>query len=888
MKKLCISLWLLCIVAANSLAQENRVAGCASSTSIATLDISNVRTIILHNGDMWWDAVTQTNVERYEVPKGSGKTSLFAGTFWIGGIDAGTNLHLAAQVYRQSQWGGTDFWPGPLDTSTADISPSTCSQYDQMWTIKRQDVLDFIGGSPATPAMISYPGNGSGAQAHFLAPFYDNNGDGIYNTADGDYPLFDYIGSQGPNCNNALHGDQAIWFVFNDMGNVHTETQGNPLGIEIQEQAFAFLSTDVDVNNSTFYQYKIINRNSIQYNDVCIGHYIHPSVGNTSDNFVECDVQRGLGYCYNGDNYDEYAFGYGINPPAVGIDFLQGPLADSFDGLDNDRDSIDDETGEQIIMSTFNYFVNSPPIEDMNYPTSPPEYYNYLKGYWRDGTPFHFGSNGYISSAGGCVPVGQTCKFMFPGTSDPYGWNTNGQVTQTSQPGCWNWDEETGGFSPDDYRFLMTAGSFTLLPGAVQYITTSAIWAQTVTGGRLASVERLKAADDKIQAFADNCFDITPLTFSTDAGIASIVNPTSDTLCDKTFSPIVRIENYGSNILTSAIINYQLDANPVQTFTWNGSLPTLGTEDVTLPAMVSDSGTHTLLMHTSFPNSLTDVNAINDSAILSFVINTGILLPLTEGFEATAFPPPNWTRSNGTLFSLPLIRFGTAGGFGNSTASMKAFIYNNSDRDINFTSKWLNISGVTAPAYLTFNVAYAQRSDSSSDTMQVFVSTDCGSTFSLVYSKTDTALATTGIHTSAFVPLASEWRAESVDISPFMGQPHLQVRFYFRSGDSQHAGNHIYVDDINIIGTPTAVNNIHSDDRVNVYPNPVKDNFTIQLSEEPGNMQMEIFNIIGDKIMLSKIHQRTTIISTKDFASGIYFVTVRDGDKVFTRKLVIE
>ena len=50
--------------------------------------------------------------------------------------------------------------------------------------------------------------------------------------------------------------------------------------------------------------------------------------------------------------------GYGTVPPAVGVDFFRGPLADSNDGIDNDRDGIIDELGEEIIMSKFVYYNN--------------------------------------------------------------------------------------------------------------------------------------------------------------------------------------------------------------------------------------------------------------------------------------------------------------------------------------------------------------------------------------------------------------------------------------------------------------------------------------------------------------------------------------------------
>src|SRR5206468_1009490 len=102
-------------------------------------------------------------------------------------------------------------------------------------------------GAPATADMISYPGNDPLGQ--HLAPFVDANSDGVYNTADGDYPDFGLSGSA--NCCDVLHGDQAIWWVFNDVCNpLHTETGGLPLGIEIQCQAFAFSTTDADINNT--------------------------------------------------------------------------------------------------------------------------------------------------------------------------------------------------------------------------------------------------------------------------------------------------------------------------------------------------------------------------------------------------------------------------------------------------------------------------------------------------------------------------------------------------------------------------------------------------------------------------------------------------------------
>ena len=61
-------------------------ANCKEAQSTIDLDINNVRAKLMTGGDMWWDRGTGT--ASYEVPKGSKKNSLFAGSCWIGGYDA--------------------------------------------------------------------------------------------------------------------------------------------------------------------------------------------------------------------------------------------------------------------------------------------------------------------------------------------------------------------------------------------------------------------------------------------------------------------------------------------------------------------------------------------------------------------------------------------------------------------------------------------------------------------------------------------------------------------------------------------------------------------------------------------------------------------------------
>jgi hypothetical protein len=119
---------------------QRTTADCETAQTSTELDINNVRARIQSIGDMWWDLQGKA---AYEIPKGSGKSALFAGSIWIGGKDANNQTRVATTMFRQR---GVDFAPGPLITSGADIGQTSvdiCRQYDKMWSITKDDVKEF-------------------------------------------------------------------------------------------------------------------------------------------------------------------------------------------------------------------------------------------------------------------------------------------------------------------------------------------------------------------------------------------------------------------------------------------------------------------------------------------------------------------------------------------------------------------------------------------------------------------------------------------------------------------------------------------------------------------------------------------------------------------------
>lgn len=510
-------------------------AGCSPPTYRSDLDLNNVRAMIHTGGDMWYDLVTSS---RYEVPKGSGKTAMFAGALWMGGQDVNGQLKIAGQMYRTN---GVDFWTGPLDLVNSEIDATTCNEWDRHFELTRQEVEIFrawfnspnraveFPGYQVPQSILDWPwqGDPSKGQAEYLAPFVDVNDDGEYNPLEnGDYPKYDL--DNDIDCKtdrtSKLYGDLTLWWIFNDKGNAHGETGGVAIGMEIHAQAFSFATND-DVNNMTFYNYRLINRSTFTLTNTYFGVFSDADLGFFDDDFVGCDVMRGLGYAYNGVAVDGSGGlqHYGENPPAIGVDFFEGPYQDN-DSLDNDTgiyfnqalnglgygDGIKDN--ERFGMRRFIFFNRL----GASYNTDPEngsDYYNYLRGIWRDGSKMLYGGNGHQSGGG---DVTTPADFMFPDDSDQeFHWGTKGKTMP-------RWSEITSTNPPGDRRFLHSAGPFTLKSGAVNDITYGVVYARALSGGPLASVAKLKIADDKAQQLFSNCFRVLNGPDAPDADIVEL------------------------------------------------------------------------------------------------------------------------------------------------------------------------------------------------------------------------------------------------------------------------------------------------------------------------------------------------------------------------------
>lgn len=472
---------------------------CNQGTSRFDMDVNNVRAALLASGDVWWDLDKGV----YVVPKiarGTGArevSSIFAGAVWVGGKDPSGNLKLCAQTYRSAT--KNDFWPGPLNERTGQTDAATCTKWDKHFVVTATEidsVLKLWRNRPAGATQIEcslvpdgvkgWPafGNDYFRDVHGfalpstrqgLAKFHDENGNTKYEPCAGDYPIIDVKG-----CNISVYPDQMVFWIYNDNGNVHTQSARSvPIQMEIQVQAFAYKTND-ELNDMTFQRYKLINRAVTDIDSCYFAMWVDPDLGCHTDDYVGCDTTRSLAYVYNEDAIDGTTGSvcdggvatYGDKVPILGVDYFRGP---------------NDQTGKELGMSSFTYYLNGGvgnPDPATTDPSSATEFYNYLTGKWRNGTPFSFGGSGYNPGST------RVLKYAFPDAPDnPAGWS---MVTARLPNG--------------DRRTIQATGPLVLKPGAVNELIVGVPW---VPDQKFPfSVRRLQEADDIAQALFDNCFKI--------------------------------------------------------------------------------------------------------------------------------------------------------------------------------------------------------------------------------------------------------------------------------------------------------------------------------------------------------------------------------------------
>ncbi|HED07451.1 MAG TPA: hypothetical protein ENI57_04990, partial [Ignavibacteria bacterium] len=455
------------------------------------MDINNISTYFYNNG---WSDITPNGNSGFVYPKGTGKTAVFtSGLMWGAKVAGDPNPRVGGSAYR------TGLKPGIIKNDGTPADP-TSDKY-RIYRV-RSDVYPggpfvdltneaFNEKSTAGKIRAEYEKDWNEWPTNLGAPFTDKNNNGTYE------PSIDVPGVPG--------ADQTIWFIANDLDSTQSKYfyGADPLGIEMQTTVWSY-NKPGPVGNMLFRKYKLINKTDtgnllpVTFDSMYVSMFSDVDLGSAGDDYVGTDTTLNLVYTYNSNEKD--AVYYPLPPPAVGFDFLQGPLIEGVAGEDRNKNGVDDAVDFGIIdgkkvgpgkinlpMNASYYFAGGDPnLGDPPQGTimGSIQFYNYFQGkIGKTGQPF-------IN-----LVTGLPTHYVL--TGDPQkgtGWLDGVQLPA------------------GDRRMGIASGPFTMAPGDAKEIMFAEIIGGAQPGSdRLSAIGDLKANAQIAKYLYDNLFEsLTP------------------------------------------------------------------------------------------------------------------------------------------------------------------------------------------------------------------------------------------------------------------------------------------------------------------------------------------------------------------------------------------
>ncbi len=289
---------------------------------------------------------------------------------------------------------------------------------------------------------------------------------------------------------------------------------------------------------------------------------------------------------------------------------------------------------------------------------------------------------------------------------------------------------------------------------------------------------------------------------------------TTTNVCSTTGAPIANFTGSPTTICTGQTVTFtNTSTGSGNTYSWTFAGGTPSTSTATNPTVTyNTAGTYTVTL------VATNTNGNNTKTQTGYITVSGSnALPLTEGFDATTFPPTGWALNNVDA-STTWARTTSASGFGTSAASayVNNYSYNAAGQKDWLITPSYNFTGVSS-GRIKWDYAYAPYTTAGySDSLEVLYSTNCGVTWTSLWKKGGSQLGTATATGNNFVPTAAQWKKDSVSLAAISGQ--TNVRFAFKNACQY--GNNVFLDNVNIynasaqtgsapvadfVGTPTTV-----------------------------------------------------------------------------------
>ena len=377
-----------------------------------------------------------------------------------------------------------------------------------------------------------------------------------------------------------------------------------------------------------------------------------------------------------------------------------------------------------------------------------------------------------------------------------------------------------------------------------------------------------------------------PMPIALDASIKDCDATAAAVTCGTTFDPSITISNEGTTAINSVDLSYSVTGGSPQTYTANVTIAPGTSSVVTLPTMTLGTFPSTFTCNITAVNGGNDIVTGNNSASTTLyqIPATAQVAPMTQDFVAIAFPPANWNRINGGG-SASWTRVSPGALANNGSTRMEYYNSAAGDEDFLYTPK-VDLSGLSNPV-LTFKMAKAPFTGYT-DRCDILASTDCGATWTTIWTKSDPALSTVPANGNPYVPTpnTNQWRDEAISLSSFAGQTEVLFLFQAISG----YGNNMFIDDINIQSSVGIGEN--SSTSISVFPSVTTGDVYINLNGVQSNSNVvSVFDVNGKLVesFTTAIDNNSQIyVNMSSYQNGMYIVQVETGSQKIVEKVVLE
>lgn len=293
---------------------------------------------------------------------------------------------------------------------------------------------------------------------------------------------------------------------------------------------------------------------------------------------------------------------------------------------------------------------------------------------------------------------------------------------------------------------------------------------------------------------------------------------------------------------------------------------------------------------------------VKQNYIIVKTLSGSMQAPFTESFETTNLNN-GWYINNdaGNTWQIT----DSASYTGNLSLRIKNFSGNSNgsyDEIVTPAYDFTNLPTDALPM-IRFRLAYAGKitagtvvspSDTAYDALRMYVSTDCGKTWSEKYYENGAVLGSTNPTQNQFIPASvSQWKQVAKPLPySYLSNNHVMFKFVFYS----NGGNNLYIDDININSSNAGIEDeLFRQINFMIKPNPVTENSEILFNLPfPVDSKISVYDVLGKEVFIAvnqKLDEGQHIINinrTNLGVSGFYLVKASFGNFTITKKVIVE